>query len=272
LFKNLYKDGEYDIKSSPYKIRGAFLNRKNKLQEELDSKIKETTTMEKIEDLDLNLKNLGQEITDKKLEIEILKGQYADFTGKAERDIMEMMRSAEAAANQLKEEKSKQGHKEGFDKGYTEGIEKGKAEIDVKYRSLIDTMGQISNAALEEKHKIINNMEEDIVNLSIDIAKKVVHKELSLDRNLVVAFVKEAIKKLEDKEKITIYANPEDIEIIKTHREEFRELSDSVAALHILPDELLERGECKLESKSEIIDTDINYQFGEIKKKLRTGE
>ena len=59
----------------------------------------------------------------------------------------------------------------------------------------------------------------------------------------------------------------EDIELIKSHRNEFQQIVDT-DELHIMPDELLEKGECKIESNSEIIDTDLNYQFSEIKKKL----
>ena len=77
---------------------------------------------------------------------------------------------------------------------------------------------------------------------------------------------------LENKEKIIIYCHPEDIELIKSHREDFIKLTDLTEALHILPDDMLERGECRLESDSEIVDTDINYQFGEIKKKLHFSE
>ena len=47
---------------------------------------------------------------------------------------------------------------------------------------------------------------------------------------------------------------------------------DTADTMHILPDELLEQGECRLESKSEIVDTDVDYQFDEIKKKLHSEE
>ena len=84
--------------------------------------------------------------------------------------------------------------------------------------------------------------------------------------------VKEGIKRLEDKEKIIIYANPEDLELIKSKRSDFEEIVDAKDALHILPDELLDKNECRIESKSEIVDTDIDYQFGEIKRKLTGGK
>ena len=110
------------------------------------------------------------------------------------------------------------------------------------------------------------------MNLSVDIARKVVDQELSSNPDVVVNFVKEAIKMLENKEKIIIYAHPDDIELIKSHREDFRKLTDINDTLHILPDDMLSRGECRLESESEILDTDVNYQFGEIKKRLHSSE
>jgi flagellar biosynthesis/type III secretory pathway protein FliH len=35
---------------------------------------------------------------------------------------------------------------------------------------------------------------------------------------------------------------------------------------------MLEPGECRLESENQIVDTDINYQFGEIKKNLLSAD
>ncbi|HPD18874.1 MAG TPA: FliH/SctL family protein, partial [Candidatus Goldiibacteriota bacterium] len=106
----------------------------------------------------------------------------------------------------------------------------------------------------------------------IEIAKKVINQEISTNKNVIINLVKEAIKKLEDKEKIIIYTNPADLDIVKSHRDEFKQLVDTIDTLHILPDELLEPGECRLESNIEIIDTDINYQLEEIKKKLHSKE
>ncbi len=129
-------------------------------------------------------------------------------------------------------------------------------------------MTGIVDSSLKEKHKIISNTEEEIINLSIDISKKIVQEELKINRDVIINLVKEAIKKLEDKEKIVIYCNPDDIELIKGHREEFIRLVDNPDILHILPDDFIDKGECRLETRNEIIDTDIAYQFEEIKKNL----
>jgi len=233
---------------------------------------KEETALEKIERQEEYLRDLNAQAAAKEAELEALNREVESMTGQAEIQARRIIENAMKEGESLKELKSKQGHDEGFDKGYFEGIEKGKHETTDKYSALISAMESITQQAQLEKNKIIKSSEDDIVALSVDIAKKVVCGELKTNNEIIKGFVKEALLKLEDKEKVTVYCHPDDIELIKAHRAEFAELTDPVSSLRIIPDDMLEKGECRLESKNEIIDTDLNYQFGEIKKKLSLGE
>lgn len=272
MFKSLYKSGEYQIKGTPYKLRGAILPRLSEMEDDLSKKKKEESPEEKFARLQADLDEIEKLIAQKQEDVKILQDEYTDLMLKTDDDVRNLLNDAEKQALEIRENAQKKGYEEGYEKGYFDGIEKAKSEIDQKYSLLLNTLKNLSESALAEKHKIIKNTEADIVNLSVDIAKKVVNMELATDNKIIVGFVMEAIKLLEDKEKIIIYTHPLDIELIKSHRAEFAALVDTTDSLHILPDELLERGECRLESKSEIIDTDVNYQFGEIKKKLHSGE
>lgn len=271
MFKNLYRQEEYSVNGTPYKVRGAFIPKKDKLSENIKNR-SEDTLENKAEKLKAEIESFSEEIKSKKHEISVLKEEYESLIGKAERDISEMMVSARSEAASLKEQKQKQGYEEGFDKGYYDGLEKGKSEAGQKYEALISSLTGITAEALSEKLKIIESSEDEVVELSCSIAKKIVNQEIATDRKIIVSFVKEAIKKLEDKEKIIIYCNPADIELIKKYRSDFMELVDTTDTLHILPDEILSQGECRLESKSEIADTDLDCQFSEIRKKLLAGE
>jgi len=270
LFKNLYRQQDYTIVDAPYRLRGAFLPKKGRLDAAL--KEKEKGAEEQIRDLESEIAALKEEIKQRKSDIEVLNEHYSSLTGKAEEEASRLIESARNEAESIKSLKSKQGYEEGFDKGYYDGLEKGKSEMGSKYASLITALNGMVNAAASEKTRLINESENEMVDLSLDIAKKVVNSEISANRSLVVNFVKEAIKRLEDKEKIIVYAHPEDVETIKAHRGEFAELTDADNLIHILPDDMLNRGECRLESSTEIIDTDINQQFGVLGKKLKSGE
>jgi len=264
LYKNIYKNNEYKI-DGQYKVRAGFLPKKDKLKESKEQK--EISVKEKVINLEEQLKKLQREIAEKKNELENLTIECEKLINESQKKAEEIINDAQKQAEDLKEQKKKTGYEEGFDKGYYDGLEKGKNEIENNYKNLIDTLKNIVENAKTEKQKLINNAENDIVALSVDIAKKIVHQEISTKKEILVEIVKEAIKRIEDKEKIIIYANPEDIELIKSRRNEFQQIVDT-DELHIMPDELLEKGECKIESNSEIIDTDLNYQFSEIKKKL----
>jgi flagellar assembly protein FliH len=272
LYKNLYSSGEYNIKDTPYKLRGSFLTKTEKLEKELSEIPTPISAEEQKLSANEEIKALITLIEHKKEEIFQLEKLNEDLRASTDVEIAKKLEDAQAQAVQLKEKAEKSGYEAGMDKGYYEGLEKGKIEMDNKYKTLSDTMKSMTETTLAEKHKIIMNTEDDIVKLAIDIAKKVVGIEISEKKDLVVNFVKEAIKTLQNKEKIIIYCNPEDVALIKSHRDDFIKITDLNEALHILPDDLLERGECRVESDSEIVDTDINYQFSEIKKKFTTAD
>lgn len=271
MFKNLYRQEEYSVNGTPYKVRGAFIPNKDNHGNDKKKQAEETKE-NKAEKLKAELSTLSEEIKIKKHEFALLKDEYESMTGKAQIDIAEMMESARSEAAAIKEQQQKLGYEEGFDKGYYDGLEKGKAEAEQKYEALITSLSGITAEALSEKIKIIEAAEDELVELSCLIAKKIVNQELLTDKKIIISFVKDAIKKLEDKEKIIIYCNPVDIELIKKHRSDFMQLVDTADTLHILPDEILSQGECRLESKSEIADTDLDCQFSEIRKKLLAGE
>jgi flagellar assembly protein FliH len=272
LFKSVYRTGEYQMQGTPYKLRGVVLPRRTELEQDISRKKKEESHEEKLERLKLEIDEAEKILSGKQSEIKLLQDEYVELMLKTDEDAKNMIAEAEKQAVEIKEAAQKQGYEDGNAAGYTDGTEKAGVEAEQKYSEFLNTMKNLAESAAGEKHKIISGTEDDIVDLSIDIARKVVNQELSASRDIVINFVQEAIKLLEDKEKIIIYANPQDINLIKAHRDEFRELVDTADSLHILPDEFLERGECRLESKSEIIDTDINYQFWEIKKKLHSGD
>jgi flagellar biosynthesis/type III secretory pathway protein FliH len=232
---------------------------------------KEESPSEKAERLEEKMAGLNNDIRELEKTLQEMREEYNNFTGRAEEDAKNLLEKAAKDAEELKQAKARSGYEEGLEKGYREGIEKGKQEIITGFAKFVETTKGIADSALSEKNRIVRETEDGIVSLSVDIARKIVNAELTLNKNVVVNFVKEAILKLEDKSKITIFCNPDDIELIKSSRQKFMELTDAVDLLHILPDDMLNSGECRLESKSEIIDTDLDYQFGEIKKKLSTG-
>jgi flagellar assembly protein FliH len=272
LFKNLYSSGEYNIKETPYKLRGSFLSKSEKLEKDLQEKPKEISPEQKLAAVNDELKAVESLLAAKKEELFQLELSKEQVKTATEAEVLKMRKDAEEQAEELKTQKQKEGYDSGFEKGYYEGLEKSTAEVEQKYASLLSTMQTLTESALSEKNKVVKSAEDDVVDLSVDIAKKVVDRELETNHDIVVNFVKEAIKALENREKITIYAHPDDIELIKSHREDFKKLTDLTDTLHILPDDMLSRGECRLESESEIVDTDINYQFGEIRKKLHSSE
>ena len=130
MYKNLYTSGEYNIKDTPYKLRGSFLSKAAKLETEAAQAPKVISVEEKTAAAEDELKALDALIDSKKEEIFQLEKLNHDMKESSDIEIATKLREAEELSAELKASAEKQGYEAGMDKGYYEGLEKGKLEMD----------------------------------------------------------------------------------------------------------------------------------------------
>ena len=75
------------------------------------------------------------------------------------------------------EEGKTSGEKEGWEQGYKEGWEQGHQE----YVDAINHLKETANWIVEQRQKVVDQTESDLIGLVFDIAEKVVHHQISTD-------------------------------------------------------------------------------------------
>ena len=95
--------------------------------------------------------------------------------------------------------------------------------------------------------------------LALAIAGRVLRRELSVDRELLVAMARVALERLGENTSATIRLNPDDYAVIgaQTH------LGDS-AVVRVVSDPLVSSGGCLLQSDFGLIDAGIDAQLAEM--------
>lgn len=168
---------------------------------------------------------------------------------------------------------SEKRRKEIFDKSRAEGLKIGQDEGfkigEEEAARLIHQMKEIISNAEHKRVNIIKEAEEDIIELAILVAKKIVKSELKIDKEIVIRNVKEALKKVSERDEITIKVNLADLKLTEAHREEFLKDASGVKKIHIKDDFTIEPGGCKIETDFGSIDAEISTQIEEIKKSLQ---
>lgn len=146
--------------------------------------------------------------------------------------------------------------------GFETGREAGRSTAEQEMNEMLVTMRGLIDMARAERHKIIESAEPEMVKLAMGIAERIVHKQVSVDRDVVVEMTKAAIARLLEREVVTVRVNPSDLERIREHREEMLALGD-VKHMRIIEDQRVDLGGVIVETDSGAVDAKIATQLEE---------
>lgn len=108
-----------------------------------------------------------------------------------------------------------------YEQGFEEGEKAGFAMGEKKAMVLIERIDNLLNELLVLKNKILKETEPQIIEFAVEIAKKIIMKELSIDQEIVINMIKEGITKIERIGQITIKINPFLNEMMNKYKRDF---------------------------------------------------
>ncbi len=160
---------------------------------------------------------------------------------------------------------------------YDTGVKHGKETSDAEYmkemrrheewvRNIDILMRNIKSQFILETQKL----EEIAINMSIAISKKIIDREIEIDKNIVIEQAKRAIKHIGEERIIELRVNPKDLKIIKSCKSML--VSDDILSSNfdLIPDSKIQEGSCKLITGAGSIDTDFNMQLDIIKEDMQS--
>lgn len=155
---------------------------------------------------------------------------------------------------------------EAFKKGYADGISAGQQAI----RETAKRLDEIISELDEFRNKKTIELLPDLIDLSSDIVKKIIHVSIEKDRDIIVSVAREAIRKLGGwEEKIMIRVNPADYDTMLINLEVLKEES-RLRNITIEPSAAISPGGCYLETPSGDVDARIEEQLKEIRDAIAT--
>jgi flagellar assembly protein FliH len=146
---------------------------------------------------------------------------------------------------------------DGFAKGERDALQSGKRMLEPVMKSLEKALLELERV----KKEICFNAEKETVELALAIAKKIVGHEVSVNNELVLKVVKEALKKVADHDRITIRINPSDFQICRDAKFQLSDLTDNNESISFEEDDKIDRGGCVIETNLGDIDARIQKQL-----------
>ena len=145
--------------------------------------------------------------------------------------------------------------------GYKEGIEKAQADID----ELKNKFKEFFNY----KDEVYEKVSECILDISVEIAKKIIIKEVQEDSEYLIKTIKNMVEDINKTEnKITLRVMPKDVEIVKDRIPEIFSDSSFEAKILVTADNTIKEGGVIIETSNGIINATIESQLAIIEKAL----
>lgn len=152
--------------------------------------------------------------------------------------------------------------REAYEKGCAEAHAQMAEEVN---RAVQDLRARLTQTLLqlEPLYAVIaTRAEHDLVRLALEVARKVVHREVTTDADIVLTLARVALERLHPRAVAKVLLHPEDLEFVVAHRQQLNNNS----TLEFVADPSVGRGGCIVQSEHGDIDARIEQQFTTIER------
>lgn len=146
--------------------------------------------------------------------------------------------------------------------GYEAGLEQSKADLE----EIKNSLGQFIRA----KEEVFEYIAPDILEISVDIAQKIIKKEIEQDPQVLFNTIVDVLKTLSKEEsKVTLRVNPSEANEVKQAIPELLNLAGLDTKVIVLSDEEVNEGGCMVTTTNGIVDATIDSRIALVTQALR---
>ncbi len=187
----------------------------------------------------------------------------------ASRRARQIMDDAAEKAEGITREAFNKGYEEGQEKGYMEGLQNGRKEGLETVAALEAELLEAKKNIAEMKERALREAEGKIVELVLDISRKVIGRQIDTDREAVLSIIRKAMNRCPVSSKVNMRIAPEDYDIVLSSKDKLLREAETVSELEIVMDNSLAPGSCVLETEAGFIDTSVETQLNRIEKSFK---
>ena len=245
---------------------------RNKAEEDNKSIKKEFETLDEIQekseelffeheekneyDAEEEVERLETIIENKRIELENIQQEAVKTITDTEKRAKEIIENAINEANMEANDIKANAWEEGFNRGKQEVIERMENDIDAVLISANRVLAESSIKARE----IFQDNKREMINLSFEIAKKIIKREIN-NKEILFENLIEAMKKAQSNKELKIFVNWEQLSFGKEIKERLKNSFQGIETIDIIEDRTVEPGGCIIETKLGKIDATIKNQL-----------
>lgn len=204
---------------------------------------------------------------DKEEEEEQIQEDPAEIIENAKKEAELIVKEAQLEAVRLIELAEKEAQENGrkaYEDACQRGYEEGFGAAKKQYSDLIEEAEFIKEHARVEYLEVLEGIETDIVNLVLDVARKVIDVELSFNREDLVYLIKQAFDRCTNKDNVILKVSPDDYDYLNESRGKLLSTVEGVGELDIRKDSALKPGACVIETPYGSVDAGVQTKLKKI--------
>lgn len=205
-----------------------------------------------------------QEVKRRTNEAQTLKQAAKDEAEKIIANATQKAKETQEAAQRSALNQQKEAEERGFLEGHEAGFNEGKAEVE----RLIERTQVVLERAQDKRAEILAEAEHQLIDLALLISRKVVKILSENQKDVLIANVSEALKKVKAKGEVIIRVNTADIKLTTEHTRDFIQLLEGTNTIQVQEDTSVDAGGCIIETDFGEIDARISSQMAELEAKI----
>jgi len=205
-----------------------------------------------------------KEVKRKSDEAQIIRREAEDEAQRIIAEAREAAKQIEVDTRAAFDAEKKEAEEEGRVSGLESGFRDGKAEVD----RLIHRTQTVLQRAQDKRTEILEETEQEIINLVLLIARKVIKVISENQRNVIISNVVQALRKVKGRGNIIIRVNIADLKLSTEHIKDFINLVEGVKSIQVLEDSTVDEGGCIIETDFGEIDARIASQLAELEARI----
>jgi flagellar assembly protein FliH len=175
-------------------------------------------------------------------------------------DELTQLRARLAEFNTIAEQQTRQAYEAGTRAGEAAARQNLEGDVHAMVEKLAATIGEVAAT----RGDTIRRAEADTVKLAIEIARRVLHREVSVDTSALEGLIKAALEKLQAQEVYRVRVHPDQEAVVRTCLEQMGRSS----AIEVIGDPLQAKGGAIFEISRGALDASVDMQLSEIERGL----
>lgn len=187
-----------------------------------------------------------------------------ELIAQAQEEIEQMKAAAQEDIERIKVQAYESAHHDGRNEGFEFGHAEAVKEVEALKQQLRDKEKELEEVYQQK----MESLEPLFVDVLTDIYEHVIGAKVSVDKDIVLHLLGNAIRNVDSGRNFFVRVAKEDYDIVNSHKNQLLERMPN-ATLEVIEDVTLKSGDCLLETDGGIFDCSVDVELKALNAKLR---